>query len=210
MLSKNDNSWLKVVHFFELFLISALLGDCLQARPLFKDRRKFPQMADPVLQGQYPTRGLYQALAVAAMCVQEQPTMRPLIADVVTALTYLASQKYEPDSQPVQRSDLAPGTPPRTRRDNNKKQNSGSKRDQGRRLNWKKSKFQPSRNWVNFSWWLQSPPFPACWGPGYCWRDFATIRHVWGWFCCLSHDGSERIGPLLAVHIGYQILHHSR
>ncbi|KAK8277158.1 hypothetical protein V6Z12_D10G245100 [Gossypium hirsutum] len=65
------------------------------ARPLFKDRRKFAQMADPLLQGQYPARGLYQALAVAAMCVQEQPNMRPLIADVVTALTYLASQRTE-------------------------------------------------------------------------------------------------------------------
>lgn len=72
-------------------------------------------MADPMLQGQYPTRGLYQALAVALMCVQEQPTMRPLIADVVTALTYLAAQKYDPDSQPVQSYHLAPATPPRTR-----------------------------------------------------------------------------------------------
>ncbi|TYH73498.1 hypothetical protein ES332_D05G333500v1 [Gossypium tomentosum] len=74
------------------------------ARPLFKDRRKFAQMADPLLQGQYPVRGLYQALAVAAMCVQEQPNMRPLIADVVTALTYLASQKYDPGTQTVQGS----------------------------------------------------------------------------------------------------------
>lgn len=64
------------------------------ARPLFKDRTKFSQMADPVLQGQYPVRALYQALAVAAMCVQEQPTMRPSIADVVTALSYLASENY--------------------------------------------------------------------------------------------------------------------
>ncbi|CAN4125612.1 unnamed protein product [Withania somnifera] len=56
------------------------------SRPLFKDHRKFSQMADPVLQGQNPVRGLYQALAVAAMCVQEQPNMRPLIGDVVTAL----------------------------------------------------------------------------------------------------------------------------
>ncbi|MQM18126.1 hypothetical protein Taro_051112 [Colocasia esculenta] len=85
------------------------------ARPLFKDRRKFSQMADPMLRGQYPVRGLYQALAVAAMCVQEDPTMRPLIADVVTALSYLASQKYDPESQPVHSSRLsAPGTPPRT------------------------------------------------------------------------------------------------
>lgn len=65
----------------------------MQAVPLFKDHRKFVQMADPMLEGQYPVRGMYQALAVAAMCVQEQPDMRPFIADVVTALSYLASQK---------------------------------------------------------------------------------------------------------------------
>ncbi|XP_051121218.1 probable serine/threonine-protein kinase PBL7 [Andrographis paniculata] len=81
------------------------------ARPLFKDRRKFSQMADPALQGQYPARGLYQALAVAAMCVQEQPNMRPLIADVVTALTYLASQKYDPETQPVQKPSSGSSTP---------------------------------------------------------------------------------------------------
>lgn len=86
------------------------------ARPLFKDRRKFTQMADPMLQGQYPSRGIYQALAVAAMCVQEQANMRPVIADVVTALSYLASQRYEPNTQTVQSSRLGPGTPPRTRR----------------------------------------------------------------------------------------------
>ncbi|XP_019059707.1 PREDICTED: serine/threonine-protein kinase CDL1-like isoform X2 [Tarenaya hassleriana] len=91
------------------------------ARPLFKDRRKFSQMADPMLQGQYPPRGLYQALAVAAMCVQEQPNLRPLIADVVTALSYLASQKYDPGSQQVQNSLFAPGTPPRTKRDKDRR-----------------------------------------------------------------------------------------
>lgn len=78
------------------------------ARPLFKDRRKFTQMADPTLQGQYPMRGLYQALAVAAMCVQEQPTMRPVIADVVTALAYLANQKYDPETRPVRSGSSTP------------------------------------------------------------------------------------------------------
>ncbi|KAL2463862.1 Serine/threonine-protein kinase PBS1 [Forsythia ovata] len=53
-------------------------------------------MADLALEGQYPVRGLYQALAIAAMCVHEQPNMRPLIADVVIALNYLASQTYDP------------------------------------------------------------------------------------------------------------------
>ncbi|XP_059628235.1 serine/threonine-protein kinase PBL27-like isoform X2 [Cornus florida] len=86
------------------------------ARPLFKDRRKFSQMADPALQGQYPMRGLYQALAVAAVCVQEEPTMRPLIADVVTALTFLASQKYDPETQPIQ-SACSCSSATRTRRE---------------------------------------------------------------------------------------------
>ena len=55
-------------------------------------------MADPLLQGRYPMRGLYQALAIAAMCLQEQAATRPLIADVVTSLTYLASQTDDPNA----------------------------------------------------------------------------------------------------------------
>lgn len=83
----------------------------LQARPLFRDRKKFSQMVDPLLQGHYPVRGLYQALAIAAMCVQEQPNMRPVISDVVTALNYLASQKYDPQIHPVQNSRRTPSSP---------------------------------------------------------------------------------------------------
>ncbi|XP_027121120.2 serine/threonine-protein kinase PBL27 isoform X1 [Coffea arabica] len=86
------------------------------ARPLFKDRRKFPKMADPLLQGRYPMRGLYQALAVAAMCLQEQAATRPLIGDVVTALTYLASQTYDPNATSTQSNRVGPSTP-RSRED---------------------------------------------------------------------------------------------
>ncbi|KAH9774151.1 serine/threonine-protein kinase PBS1 [Citrus sinensis] len=68
------------------------------ARPLFNDRRKFSKLADPRLEGRYPIRGLYQALAVASMCIQEQAATRPLIGDVVTALSYLANQTYDPNS----------------------------------------------------------------------------------------------------------------
>ncbi|KAK8548002.1 hypothetical protein V6N12_060929 [Hibiscus sabdariffa] len=80
------------------------------ARPLFKDRRKFPKMADPLLQGHYPMRGLYQALAVAAMCLQEQAATRPLIGDVVTAITYLASQTYVPNVPGNQSNGIGPST----------------------------------------------------------------------------------------------------
>ncbi|MCL7030675.1 hypothetical protein MKW94_022973 [Papaver nudicaule] len=68
------------------------------ARPQFKDRKKFPKMADPLLQGRYPVQGLHQALAVAAMCLQLDAEARPIIGDVVTALSYLSSQTYDPDS----------------------------------------------------------------------------------------------------------------
>ncbi|XAR59046.1 Non-specific serine/threonine protein kinase [Bertholletia excelsa] len=70
------------------------------ARPLFKDRKNFPQMADPVLKGQYPMRGLYQALAISAMCIQEQASLRPLITDIVTALDFLSTQVYVPQTGP--------------------------------------------------------------------------------------------------------------
>ncbi|XP_076926649.1 serine/threonine-protein kinase PBS1-like [Bidens hawaiensis] len=72
------------------------------ARPLFNDRRKFATLADPRLEGHYPMRGLYQALAVASMCIQESAAARPLIGDVVTALSYLANNTYDPNAGPGQ------------------------------------------------------------------------------------------------------------
>ncbi|KAH7672656.1 Non-specific serine/threonine protein kinase protein [Dioscorea alata] len=96
------------------------------ARPLFKDRRKFSQMADPILKGQYSTRALYQALAVAAMCVNEQPLLRPVIKDVVSALNFLASQTYNPESQPAQTS----GTTQTTEDNDNKPDQSSDEPEQ--------------------------------------------------------------------------------
>ncbi|XP_047317940.1 probable serine/threonine-protein kinase PBL23 [Impatiens glandulifera] len=61
------------------------------AQPLFKDKRNFNEMADPLLEGKYPIKALYQALAIAAMCLQEDASIRPLISDVVTALEFLSS-----------------------------------------------------------------------------------------------------------------------
>ncbi|KAK2387314.1 serine/threonine-protein kinase PBS1 [Trifolium repens] len=67
------------------------------AQPLLRDRKKFTQMADPLLEGKYPIKSLYQALAVAAMCLQEEADTRPLISDVVTALEFLAKKKDDDD-----------------------------------------------------------------------------------------------------------------
>ncbi|KAJ0079336.1 hypothetical protein Patl1_24334 [Pistacia atlantica] len=60
------------------------------AEPIFKDPKRFPDMADPHLKKQFPERSLNQAVAIAAMCLQDEPSTRPLISDVVTTLSFLS------------------------------------------------------------------------------------------------------------------------
>ncbi|OMO59335.1 hypothetical protein COLO4_34245 [Corchorus olitorius] len=62
-----------------------------QAQPVFKDPSRFPELADPVLNGEFAIRALNQAVAVAAMCLQEEAAVRPLISDVVTVLSFLGN-----------------------------------------------------------------------------------------------------------------------
>ncbi|KAI5605722.1 hypothetical protein POPTR_001G421400v4 [Populus trichocarpa] len=81
------------------------------ATPLFKDRRKFTLMADPLLQGNYPLKGLYQALAVAAMCLQEEASTRPLMSDVVTALEFLAVHNDAAEERAVDDDDIKKPSP---------------------------------------------------------------------------------------------------
>ncbi|KAF2538150.1 hypothetical protein F2Q68_00019350 [Brassica cretica] len=61
------------------------------AQPIFRDPTRFPQLADPLLRGEFPEKSLNQAVAVAAMCLNEEPMVRPLISDVVTALSFLGA-----------------------------------------------------------------------------------------------------------------------
>ncbi|KAJ0053323.1 hypothetical protein Pint_01568 [Pistacia integerrima] len=62
-----------------------------QAQPVFREPNRYPQLVDPLIEGQYPVRAMNQAVAVAAMCLQEEPGVRPLITDVVTALSFLGN-----------------------------------------------------------------------------------------------------------------------
>ncbi|KAJ6376547.1 hypothetical protein OIU76_025658 [Salix suchowensis] len=82
------------------------------ATPLFKDRKKLTLIADPLLKGNYPLKGLYQALAVAAMCLQEEALTRPLMADVVTALEFLAVNDA-PEEMAVDDDDIKKSSPDR-------------------------------------------------------------------------------------------------
>ncbi|XP_059289999.1 probable serine/threonine-protein kinase PBL25 [Lycium ferocissimum] len=59
------------------------------AEPIFKDTSRYIELADPLFKGDFPKRSFNQAVAIAAMCLQEDPAVRPLISDVVTALTFL-------------------------------------------------------------------------------------------------------------------------
>ncbi|KAK7278265.1 hypothetical protein RJT34_23291 [Clitoria ternatea] len=61
------------------------------AQPIFRDPKKYPDMADPALNKQFPEKDLNQVVAIAAMCLQEEPEARPLISDAVTALGFLSS-----------------------------------------------------------------------------------------------------------------------
>ncbi|KAL8092303.1 hypothetical protein AgCh_034559 [Apium graveolens] len=73
------------------------------ARPLLKNRENICHMADPALEGQYPEKSLYKALATALLCVQEQPSKRPRVSEVVKALDHIVSQPYIPESHPSQK-----------------------------------------------------------------------------------------------------------
>uniref|UniRef100_A0A803MLJ6 Protein kinase domain-containing protein n=1 Tax=Chenopodium quinoa TaxID=63459 RepID=A0A803MLJ6_CHEQI len=58
---------------------------------ILKKPKKFPELADPLLQGKFPSQGFIKALAVAAMCLQEQQTARPMMSDVVAAIMSISS-----------------------------------------------------------------------------------------------------------------------
>lgn len=55
------------------------------------DKQKFTSLADPLLKGNYPPKGLYQALAIAGKCLQEDHVNRPSVREVVFALEYLTN-----------------------------------------------------------------------------------------------------------------------
>lgn len=60
------------------------------AQPIFRDPKRFPDLADPHLNKEFPVTGLNQAVGICAMCLQEEASVRPLIGDVVAALSFLA------------------------------------------------------------------------------------------------------------------------
>ncbi|XAR60979.1 Non-specific serine/threonine protein kinase [Bertholletia excelsa] len=64
------------------------------AEPIFREPSKHPELADPLLRGEFSVKSLNQAVAIAAMCLQEDASLRPLISDVVSALSFLGDAPH--------------------------------------------------------------------------------------------------------------------
>lgn len=56
------------------------------AMPQLTDRSKLPEIVDPVIKNTMDTKHLFQVAAVAVLCVQPEPSYRPLITDVLHSL----------------------------------------------------------------------------------------------------------------------------
>ncbi|XP_048234462.1 probable receptor-like protein kinase At1g80640 [Ricinus communis] len=56
------------------------------AMPQLTDRSKLPNIVDPVVKDTMDLKHLYQVAAVAVLCVQQEPSYRPLITDVLHSL----------------------------------------------------------------------------------------------------------------------------
>ncbi|KAI4337273.1 hypothetical protein L6164_015709 [Bauhinia variegata] len=56
------------------------------AMPQLTDRTKLPNIVDPVIKNTMDPKHLYQVAAVAVLCVQPEPSYRPLITDVLHSL----------------------------------------------------------------------------------------------------------------------------
>ncbi|KAM7527394.1 hypothetical protein LguiB_030804 [Lonicera macranthoides] len=76
------------------------------AEPIFKDSNRFSELVDPLLREEVPAKSLSQAVAVAAMCLGEDASMRPMIREVVTALSFLPGPDTE-SSPPISTRSLS-------------------------------------------------------------------------------------------------------
>uniref|UniRef100_A0A2C9W0U1 non-specific serine/threonine protein kinase n=1 Tax=Manihot esculenta TaxID=3983 RepID=A0A2C9W0U1_MANES len=65
------------------------------ALPLLKDRGNFLKLADPLLRGHFSISLLKKAVGVALTCLNENASRRPSSTELVTAMDYLVSNKYE-------------------------------------------------------------------------------------------------------------------
>ncbi|PWZ16161.1 putative serine/threonine-protein kinase PBL26 [Zea mays] len=88
--------------FMSTWHLAHLQITCL-VKPMLRDRKRYNELVDPHLRGEYPEKDLSQAVGVAAMCLQEEASVRPYMSDAVVALGFLAEMPagYKHKSGPI-------------------------------------------------------------------------------------------------------------
>ncbi|GAB4833015.1 Probable serine/threonine-protein kinase pbl21 [Ancistrocladus abbreviatus] len=74
------------------------------SRPYLRDRKRSLEMVDPWLKGCFPARTARHMIFLTAMCLKDEPNLRPPISEIVAALEYLANERpstESPDNPPV-------------------------------------------------------------------------------------------------------------
>ncbi|RAL47659.1 hypothetical protein DM860_017635 [Cuscuta australis] len=64
------------------------------AMPQLTDRSKLPNIVDPIIKNTMDVKHLYQVAAVAVLCVQPEPSYRPLITDVLHSFIPLVPNEH--------------------------------------------------------------------------------------------------------------------
>lgn len=77
-----------------------------QAGPMFRKQSRYSELVDPLLEEEIPKKSLNQAVAIAAMCLHEDASARPLMSDVVSALIHLGNKP-----EPIVASPIALSSP---------------------------------------------------------------------------------------------------
>ncbi|WOL18916.1 hypothetical protein Cni_G27713 [Canna indica] len=80
------------------------------AMPMLADRRKLARLMDPRLEGQYSSKGAFQAAQLTLSCLAGEPKSRPSMKDVVETLEHIeaintrSKEGRNTSKQPVARS----------------------------------------------------------------------------------------------------------
>ncbi|BAF17684.1 probable serine/threonine-protein kinase PBL7 [Oryza sativa Japonica Group] len=97
------------------------------AMPMFKDQKRYHELVDPLIKSEYAAKALNQVVAMAAMCLQEEDSVRPLMADVVMTLGFLTSLPPDPPAASVPAP--APSASPAPKSDHSDSSSSSSSDD---------------------------------------------------------------------------------
>lgn len=63
------------------------------AMPMLSDRRKLARLMDPRLEGQYSSKGAFQAAQLTLSCLAGEPKSRPSMKEVVETLEHIEALK---------------------------------------------------------------------------------------------------------------------